>query len=367
MAITPLDDLLSVDTLTGMIKTFTEQGENRSCTALFSRAGRPLIPLGDSASWDEVEFSRHMVPVAGPDSPHTRARLLTTRKRASTMAYIKAYKDLPAGHLFLNRAPGSDMADAEAVLASELEDLANLIANTKEFLATGALLGVIDVNPATVPGSELTFKVEFGNKTAQALKAWSDKTTMIRSDEVLRIQQIFKDQSGLQAVIAITEPAVEGYLVKNDEVREFAKEALGLTILQNLNPNGVNPAWETLAGLSLRFTDGTYRPEGGPVMRYFPSGKIVVLPAEARLGQVLGWAEGKVFVPGGPVYGDAARATSMIRELRGSYAYAEVRTDPMGVRIYAGWHGLPVVLNPNAVMVYDAINPAPAPAPAPTP
>ena len=130
MAITPLDDLLAVDTLTGMIKTFSEQGDNRSCTALFARNARPLIPLGDAASWDEVEFSRHLAPVTGADSPHTRANLLRTRKRSSTMAYVKAYKDLPASHLFLNRAPGSDMADAEAILATELLDLANLIANT---------------------------------------------------------------------------------------------------------------------------------------------------------------------------------------------------------------------------------------------
>ena len=138
-------------------------------------------------------------------------------------------------------------------------------------------------------------------------------------------------------------------------------------VLRNLNLTGTNPQWDVLAGLSLRFTDGTYKPEGGPVSRYFPAGKFLVLPGEARLNQVLGWAEGKVYVPGGPVYGDVAQATRMIREMRGFYAYAEVRTDPMGIRIYAGWHGLPVILNPNGVMVYDAIHPAPAPAPAPTP
>ena len=367
MAITPLDDLLAVDTLTGMIKTFSDQGNNRACTTLFARFARPLIPLGDAASWDELEFSRHLAPVTGADSPHTRANLLKVRKRSSTMAYVKAYKDLPASHLFLNRAPGSDMADAEAILATELQDLANLIANTKEFLACGALLGLIDVSPATVPGSEINFTVDFGNAKLQALASWADPTTKLCSSELIKLKQRFIDQSGLKAEIAITEPSVEGMLVANDELRQFAKEPLALMTIQNANPDGVNPQWERLAGLSFRFTDGTYKPQGGPVSRYFPAGKVLVLPELARLGEVLGWAEGKVFVPGGPVYGDAARALGMIREMRGSYAYAEVRTDPMGIRIYDGWHGLPVVLNPNAVMVFDAINPAPAPAPAPTP
>lgn len=366
MAITPLDDLLSVDTLTGLLKAFADQSDNRSCSALFSQHARPLLPLGDSASWDEVTFARHMAPVSGPDSPHTRAKRLGRRKRSSTMAWVKAYKDLPASHLFLDRAPGSDMADAEAVLAIELEDLANLIANTREFLACGALLGEIDVNPQTVPGSDIAFQVQFGNVTGRAMNPWSDETTKIRSQELKRLKQIYKDGSGLRAEIAITEPDVEGHLVSNLEVKEFAKEPFSAAILQQLPLTGQSTAWSNLAGINWRFTDGTYKPEGGPVTRYFPGGQVLVLPGEQRLAQVLGWAEGKVHVPAGPVYGDAASAVRSLRELRGAYAYAEIRTDPVGIRVYAGWHGLPVILNPNAVLVYE-VAPGMAGPPTPTP
>ncbi len=363
MATTPLDDLLSVDTLTGMIKTFADQSDNRSCSTLFSQFGRPLYPMGDAASWDEVAFARHLAPVAGPDSPHTRAKRTTTQKRTSTMAWVKAYKDLPASHLFLNRAPGSDMADAEAILAIELEDLANLIANTREFLACGALLGRIVVNPQTVPGSDVSFQVDFGNLQAQAQQSWADPATKIRSDELLVLKQTYKDASGLRAQVVVTEPSVEGHLVKNPDVRDFAKEAYSREILGTLNPTGTNPAWGTLAGLNFRFTDGTYKPEGGQVTRYFPANRALVLPEAARLTQVLGWAEGKVHVPSGTIFGDVASAVRSLRELRGAYAYAEVRTDPIGIRIYAGWHGLPVILNPTAVMVYDVAPAAPSPAP----
>jgi len=47
--------------------------------------------------------------------------------------------------------------------------------------------------------------------------------------------------------------------------------------------------------------------------------------------------------------------------VRGFYAYAKLRDDPVGIRLYAGWHGLPVVLNPNAVLVYRTVPAAPAP------
>ena len=76
---TAIDDLLSVETLTGLIKTFADQDENRACSTLFSRAARQLKPDGESASWDEVAFARHLAPVSHPESPHQRAKRLGKR------------------------------------------------------------------------------------------------------------------------------------------------------------------------------------------------------------------------------------------------------------------------------------------------
>jgi hypothetical protein len=186
---------------------------------------------------------------------------------------------------------------------------------------------------------------------------WTDPAAKLRSAELMRVKRRFKDQSGLRAGVAITEPSVEGYLVRNEEIKGFARETLGSQILRNLELTGTNPQWDGLAGLSWRFTDGTYKPEDAPLRRYFPADHVLVLPTENLLKNVLGWAEGKVFVPTARFAGGLA-ALGLIQELRGFYAYAEVRTDPAGVRIYAGWYGLPVVLNPNAVLVYRV---APAP------
>lgn len=352
MAITALDDLLSIDTLTDLVTRFVDQAENRGATALFTQHARPLTPLGESVSWDQVDFSRSLAPVTGPESPHTRARRLGTRKQSVSMAMVKVYKDLPASHLFLSRAPGTSVQDAERILAAELEDLANLIANTKEYLAIGALKGEIVVNSQTVPGSDVAFDLRTEVAEGKALASWKDPTTKLRSSELIALKRGYKDACGLRAELAITDPGVEGLLVANDEVREFAKEPLGVAILRNMNLTGVNPQWDALGGLGWRFTDGVYKPEGGPLTRYFPEDTLLVLPGEARLPQVLGWAEGKVHVPAGPVFGGAQGATGLIRELRGTYAYAEVRTDPVGVRVYAGWFGMPVILNPSAVLKF---------------
>lgn len=360
--ITPMDELLSVDTLTGMIRHYADQAEERACTQVFQGNAKRLTPAGTTASWDEVEFNRHFAPVTGPDSPHTQVRRLGQKKRASSMAMIKVYKDLPAGHLFLERAPGKETADAEAILSAELEDMANLIANTREFLACGALLGKIEVNEQTVPGSELNFEIKFPIQEMDALDDWANPDTLIRSREFMRIKREYRETAGMRAQQVITEPNLETYFVENKQIQTFAKEALGVQILTTVNDMGQNAQWNLLGGLSWRFTDGIYQPENGPVQRYFPQDTALILPQSARLRSVLGWAEGKVHVPAGPIYGNVENAAGLIREMRGFYAYAKIRDDPVGVRVYAGWHGLPVVLNPRAILRFK-VRPGATPTP----
>ena len=354
-----LEDLLSVDTLTGLVRRFADQSENRTCTALFKRAKR-LRPEGRAVKWEEVAFSRSLAPVTGPESPHPQARRLGRTWRSSVMVMVKAYKDLPGSHLFLERAPGEDLADAKAVIADELIDLANLIQNTREYLACGALLGKIQVDPQRVPGSELTFEVDFDIPQAQGAD-WSDPDTKLRSSELLRLKRRFKDSAGTKAGLVLADEQVEGHLVRNREVAGFAREALARQVLQG-DSAGQPAQWQGLAGLGWHFTDGTYKPEGGPVTSYWPEDTALLLPEERRLSQVLGWAEGKVFVPAGEVFADASQALAGIRVLRGYYAYAKLRSDPIGIRVYAGWYGLPVVIDPGALLRVN-VRPAAVPAP----
>ncbi len=150
--------------------------------------------------------------------------------------------------------------------------------------------------------------------------------------------------------LAITVPEVEGMLSGNDEIGALARDQLGVAMLRNLETNGRNAQWERLGGLDWQFTDGVYKPEGQPVKEYFPKDTVVVLPAEPKLKHVLAFAEGRVQIPAGPMHGSVQAALSMLKEVRGSYAYAELRTDPAGIRLYAGWFGLPVLLDPSAVL-----------------
>ena len=357
MPLTTLDDVLSIDTLTFLVKTFATQRDDHAVGKLFAKLGRPLKPKGETASWDEVRYHRHLAPVTGRDSPHPQVRRLGSQRRECVMASIKVYKDLPGSSLWLQRAPGFDMANAEQVIAMEAEDLAITIANTREYLATGALLGRIEVSEQTIPGSEIEFTVEFGNRSARALNPWTDPNTKIRSGELIRLKRLFKDEAGMKAGYALTEPGLDSQLVQNQDVKPFltGKQA------ENLPLTGTSPAWDGLAGLAWRFTDGTYKPEGGQVTRYFPKDTVVVLPEAARLRDVLGYAEGVTYVPDGARFTLVPQAASAVRPVRGFYSYAEVMDDPFGIRIYAGWSGLPVILDPGAVLVYRTGTPAGVP------
>ena len=265
------------------------------------------------------------------------------------MAMIKAYKDLPSSHLFLRRAPGQDTSEAEAILADELLDLVNLIENTKEFLACSTLLGRLRVSKDTVPGAEVEFDLDWEVPELNSAD-WSQENTKLRSKEFAKIKKLFKDQSGRRAGSIVLSSDAEGWLVANKEIRDFAKEVLGLQILQGGNAPSNTQHWNGLGGLSWHFTDGTYKPEGEDVRQYWPTHQAMVLPEPAALRKVLGWAEGRVFVPAGSVFASAEQATGLIREARGYYAYAKLRDDPTGIRIYAGWYGLPVLLNPQALL-----------------
>ena len=350
------EEHLSTKSLTNLVRVFADQRQERTCSGLFQTSALPIKPAGEVATWDEVRFSRHLAPVVGRDGPHPRAALLAPRKLQCAMASIKVMKDLPVPHLFFDVAASESAVEhGLRVLMEELQDLANLIANTREWLAAHALQGRIEVSEHTLPGSEIAFTIEFGTGRADAVSSWADELTRVRSHELIVLQRRFKGQAGVSPGVVLAGADVEGYLIKNLDVRGLAVARLGPAILRGKDKDGKNP-WDGLGGLSWRFMDGAFRPEGGPVTRYLQKDTLVVLPPAEQLRSVLGWAEGRVFVPKGPLTTtDLRHAVDLIQEQRGAYAYAEVRTDPVGIRIYAGWTGLPVVLNPDAVLVYRVV------------
>jgi hypothetical protein len=348
------DPIFGVDSLSEAITTFAAEPDADRITGLFM-AGRQLTCEGDSVSWDEIEMHRHLAPISGGDSPSVHQGQATRRVRSSTLAHIKVSKTIPGGKLFRERGPGSIRADAEQVLAYELKDLQKMIGSTVEYLATSALLGTITVSNTTIPGTTVAFTVSFSPNTYTRSAAWSTVGTKIASAEIPALMKDHRAASGMIPRIAITEPDVSGYILANTEAQTLLKNSLGAAWLQrSAFDDRFGPGLQ-VGGLDFRTTDGVYVPEGGSATRYFTADRVITLPAESELGGVLGMALGTGVVPAGPAAGAAGASGLRLAPSAGYYAYSVFNTDPAGIKLVAGWCGLPLLLFPSGVTVATVV------------
>lgn len=344
------DPIFDVESLTSTITSFSNEADSGAVTNLF-RAGRPIECLGDSVSWDEIEMHRHLAPISGPDAPSSHQGQATKRVRSSALAHIKVSKMIPGSKLYKERGPGSLSANAEEVLSYELKDLQKMIAASVEYLSASALLGTITVNNTTIPGSTVSFSVAYSPNTYTA-GTWSSASTKIVSSEIVDLMKDHRAASGMVPKIAITEPDVTGYIMQNTEAQTMLSNAFGAAFLQrsafdpSLNDSGLQ-----IGGLDFRTSDGVYVPEGGSATRYWTADRIALLPAAKELGGVLAMAEGYGIVPDGPAFGAAGSSGLRMAPSKGYYAYSMPCGDPAGVKLVAGWVGLPILLFPSGVTV----------------
>ena len=348
--------LLESHAMTSSVKRFADNSFNRDYSMLFE-AGEPIMPMGDSASWDEISMGRGLAPLEGPDSPSKSRDLRSRVARSAVMVDVKEHFDLSARYLHMIRDHGSDSASVESKISTELEASAIRVANTKEFMAAQACINGT-VNLANVPNSNLNGTLAYPIATGSAAGAWSTISTLIRSSEIPTLRDTYVKGAGFHAGRVIASKEVEGYLTSNTEIKDYAVESLGGQILQNsfVEGTGIN-----LGGLGWKFTHGHYALDATPTTTVDhqsaaaagDADKIVVLPGAGMDRSVFAHAEGRCFIPAGPVYSEASGANAMLREVRGFYAYAELISNPIGIRVYVGWKGLYILKMPNAVLAFD--------------
>jgi hypothetical protein len=347
------ETIFGVESLTGLVRSFMEEPGSRVCQDLFRR-GRVLAPEGSTAAWEESQLSRHLAPITGRDAPHVNVAPTTVIPRASAMAHVKIYKDLPAGTLLDRRAPGSMSADERIVLNEALEDLAKLIKNTLERMCAQLLAtGSITVTTALFPGSQVTFTVLFTGFNTYVVGAnWNVVGTKIVSSELVALERSFRAASAKELGTIVMNAGVKGYLVQNTEITNFAQYTLGGAVLAS-GPINLGNALPQLmiGGYQWKQADGVFVPQGGAATRYFADNKIAALPPENQLRDTLALAEGYGYVPRASLVASPGTGGIEKAPQRGAYAYAAVNPDVPSVRLYAGWVGLPILLTPQDLTV----------------
>lgn len=361
IAPTPLDVALGQQNLTTLVRSFMDAGRrSRVLTSLFAQ-GRPIQVLnGEAAVWDKVTGRRHLAGFSGASSPHKQVGQVGQDQKTSALARVKLYKDIPAHRLFDQRAPGMVTPDGQAVIRSELQDLANMIGDTKE-RACGlvASTGKLTVNTSNFPDTDVTFDCDFGASELLAFTksaAWSTASTkVLTTDLVEKIQTPYEQDSGVEPGTIVFNRTVLADLLRNTEFQEFVKYTAGAALVRAI---GMQDAASRVlsefrpGGVDWLCASGTFKPSGGSVTPYFPDDTIAVLPPQDQLQNTLGMASGRGIVPVGPVFTGAEGAASGLRvaDSDGPYAYAEIKGEVPSVRIYAGEVFLPVLLDPIKLM-----------------
>jgi hypothetical protein len=338
-----VEDLLGIRPLTTLIQSFddTESPTNKFFTSLFEK-GEQSRPPGDEFRWDELVYPRGLAPIVGPDSPHPRVNRTDLKVRSSPMACIKLHTDISARRLYKQRAPGSDTANAAAVIRYELKNLRSRIQKSVEKMCAKTLLGQLDVNKKEFEGSDIEFSVKHDVNTWNRGNPWSDPTTQIVEQELPSFTDSYARDSGLLPETAVINVAVEQYLRKNNDLKSFCQnQALAPLILKSGTVTAEVLSALGLGGLRWQKSVAYYSDSTGTLTRFLADNKVILLPGDEDLTNVLGLALGTSWVPR-ELWGTEGQL-NWVETAAGYCAYSETIKSPAGIRLYAEWTGLPYV------------------------
>jgi len=357
MAGNQMEATFGTRTLTKALTTFADDSLDKFFLGIFEK-GDQLRPEGRLVEWDEQEYHRHLAPVVGHTSPFPKLEETTRKNKASSMMHVKLHKDIPGERLFFDRAAGSLRPNASDVVAREQRDLMLAIMKTVEWACAQTLQGALVVSRQTVPGSESEFTINWGLSTHTRSANWDLATTPIVSDELPKIEAAYLQTSGMLPGTAILNDVTERYLKSNTEVKSWAKELYAAEALTSSINDARLLRSMRLNGLEWRSNPGGFVPKGArpapgqtvAFQRYMADDKLIVLPPDQRLPDVIALALGHGIVPR-TLWGGEGSMGIELAPSPGWYSYSEAISNPPGVRLYAGWVGLPIVLFPKGVLV----------------
>jgi len=300
---------------------------------------------GDLVEWDEIQFPRGLAPFVDGDGVSIRKKQLKKTKRSTTIAHIKLNKHIGGRKLFITEnAPGELQPNANAVIAREVVDMVNCVLRTKEWMAAQAFTGSIVINDTNVEDSELAFTVTFAVNTFTPTNSWALPQTRILSDstELPSLKGAYTDDTGEEIERLIFSRNVETALLGNTEIKDWAaKTDRGVNIMEL-------GRIQTAGGVNWEKYDRSYVNSSGTVTPYIASGYAICLPSVGAYSEYLVYAIGQGLIPKSAI---GASSDGLIGVAPpGLYQYAMLTDEPVGVKLFVGWSGFPIIKYPNIVV-----------------
>lgn len=353
----PLDALFMAEAMTAMVATRfapeVQEKEELHFLKVYEQ-GPKILPMTDVFAWKEKTFSRGMAPVTGPSSPTKSARALGETVRTGQVFSIAEHVDLDVRFLMMAKGLNAEVPNPQQEINDNLRNLVARIQRTKNYWAAQSFLassGSVNLGAfpnADVPsGTTLTYPIQ----SISALASWATAGTKIRSSEIPAAKRVYRRTCGMRAAYAIASDVVEGYITGNTELTTLAA---GNPIAARIYENSlIDGDMLTVGGIDFEVARDFYvASDDSPTSVtdvISDTDLVALLPAPALWGECFTMAEGRNFVPSGPVSSLAAgNALSLIAETRGWAVWVSLEHNPMRLVLHCKWTGNLVHTTQNA-------------------
>lgn len=350
MPVTP-DSLFGLESLGRSVELFKDISFSQRLVNLFE----PEECYADVYRYDREDYEMALAPITGRASTSKEVKTQDKASKFISLLHVRVHKKLYSADLFTQRAPGELSDNAAALVIKTRESLRNRIKLTIERLCAMVLRGSVVVNAANFPDTEIEGAGYANAVTALTAESasWANAGTKILSDDVQDWRRDIRRASGFPIERLLFNRSVTGYLLGNTEIKDWIAKTQqkGVQVFETalLGSAGGIPAWEEY--------EGFFVPEGGTATPFVLDNEVFALPPAngARCTLVQGYGEIPAQAFG---VGDRAGVAGAIRApTPGIFEYITpiADGDPPGIKVFAGWYGIPLVKLPSAIGYADNV------------
>lgn len=324
--------------------------------------------VGNVGTYTKVESTRRVAQTVMYGSPSKAVSLKGVSKVPVTCIHtFEHFQHEPILLALLKSLDGKTQERGAEIVGQKIRDFGQRFENLRRAawysaLANGKIW--LDAEGNLLPtAADAVITIDFGIPTGNKNQldwdgngaiidtTWATDTTNIAND-IAELIIAGLTLTGYRLTTAYYGQNIPGYLANNKVMKEFLKLNPGANaaILKGGVPNGF---------LNLNWVNASYAffEDSKGVNRFFWKDDMVVFTPDVA---DVGWwnfLEGSYEIPTdlGVVAGDAAAALRALRQVFGTFAYATITHDPVGIKQYGGDTFLPVVSVPKAVFIADVV------------
>ena len=354
---TPTELVWGVRTLNGAITEAFNDATGLDTTKFQDvfAAGRNFDADGNIVEYDTIRHDRGLAPVVGVDGRAVEQSRTTRINRSMGLIDTKEYVDIPASKLWYERAPGELKTNAAQTLRYEVTNLMQRLIKTREYACSQLLTNsTLTISAANIPGSTQSTTIAYAQNTDTATSSWATAGTDIVSVEIPLLQLDAVTSCGFPMGYALTGRGVLANLMANTEIQTMVSSVESLAgqfLASGVGAEMVRAA--KVAGLEWDFSHGGYVPAGGSFTEYATADRIVFMPRREQWEQCVGLGLGYGLIPANVIGAQGGEGLVTQAPQRGIYGWAELISNPLGIRLYMCDRFIPIIQFPEAVLTFD--------------